>query len=70
MPLLYFDMVRGRRPEEVRSLLQCAHAAVVESFEVPERDCYQVVNNHDPGEVIALDTGLGIERTDRLVIIT
>ncbi|WP_433188095.1 tautomerase family protein [Actinoallomurus sp. CA-150999] len=69
MPLLQFHLVRGRRPEEVRSLLQSAHAAVVESFGVPERDCYHVVDNHSPDEVIALDTDLGIERTDRLVII-
>jgi phenylpyruvate tautomerase PptA (4-oxalocrotonate tautomerase family) len=69
MPLLYFDMIRGRGPDEVRKLLDTAHAAVVEAFEVPERDRYQVVNNHDPGELVALDTGLGIERTDRLVII-
>jgi phenylpyruvate tautomerase PptA (4-oxalocrotonate tautomerase family) len=69
MPLLYFDLVGGRTPEEVRGLLDSAHAAVVEAFEVPERDRYQVVNAHSADEIVALDTGLGFERSERLVVI-
>src|ERR1700754_3329577 len=69
MPLLYFDLIEGRTPDEIRRLLDSAHAAVVEAFEVPERDRYQVVNTHSVGEIIALDSGLGIERSERLVVI-
>jgi phenylpyruvate tautomerase PptA (4-oxalocrotonate tautomerase family) len=69
MPLLYFDLVRGRTPGEVRGLLDSAHAAVVEAFEVPDRDRYQVVNAHSADEIVVLDTGLGFERSERLVII-
>jgi hypothetical protein len=57
MPLLYFDLVRGRNPDEIRCLLDSAHAAVVEAFEVPERDRYQVVNVHPADEIVALGTG-------------
>ena len=32
------------------------HNAVVEAFEVPERDRYQVVNVHSADEIVALDT--------------
>lgn len=69
MPLLYFDIIGGREPEEVRALLDSAHAAVVEAFGVPERDRYQVVNTHPAEEIVAQDTGLGFERSDRLVIV-
>lgn len=69
MPLLYFDLIEGRKPDEVRCLLDSAHAAVIEAFDVPERDRYQVVNTHSGDEIIALDTGLGIERSERLVVI-
>src|ERR1700754_4373347 len=69
MPLLYFDLIEGRTPDEVRCLLDGAHAAVVEAFEVPERDRYQVVNTHSIDEIIALDTGLGIKRSEQLVVI-
>jgi 4-oxalocrotonate tautomerase len=69
MPLLNFTILRGRTSEEIRQLLDSTHAAVVEAFGVPERDRYQIVNVREPEEVIALDTGLGIERSDQVVII-
>jgi phenylpyruvate tautomerase PptA (4-oxalocrotonate tautomerase family) len=69
MPLLYFDVIEGRTPGEIRALLDTAHAATVEAFGVPERDRYQVVRSHPAGEIVALDTGLGINRSDRMVII-
>ena len=69
MPLLNFTVIRGRTPEQVRQLLDSAHRAVVDAFGVPERDRYQIVDVREPGDVVALDTGLGFERSDRLVII-
>jgi hypothetical protein len=69
MPLLYFDVIEGRNGGELTALLDTAHAAVVEAFEVPERDRYQVVRSHPAGQIVALDTGLGIGRSDRLVMI-
>jgi phenylpyruvate tautomerase PptA (4-oxalocrotonate tautomerase family) len=69
MPMLNFTVLRGRSREEIRQLLDSAHAAVVEAFEVPERDRYQIVDVREPEHVIALDTGLGFERSDKLVII-
>ena len=69
MPLLYFDVIEGRKASEITALLDTAHAAMVEAFGVPERDRYQVVNSHPAGEIVALDTGLGIDRSDQLVII-
>jgi phenylpyruvate tautomerase PptA (4-oxalocrotonate tautomerase family) len=69
VPLLNFTVVAGRTPQEIRQLLDSAHAAVVEAFGVPNRDRYQIVNVREPDQVIALDTGLDIERSDRLVII-
>ncbi|OBI99124.1 tautomerase family protein [Mycobacterium asiaticum] len=69
MPLLYIDIVQGRTPVEVRVLLDAIHEAVVEAFGVPQRDRYQVVRSHPAHEIVAQDTGLGIDRTDALVIL-
>lgn len=69
MPLLYIDLIGGRSPSEVRALLDAIHETVVEAFGVPERDRYQVVRTHPAHEVIALDTGLGIDRSARQVIL-
>ena len=38
MPLLYVDLIEGRQPTEIRSVLDALHDAVVEAFGVPERD--------------------------------
>ncbi|WP_432534744.1 tautomerase family protein [Kineococcus arenarius] len=69
MPLLRFDLVAGRTPEALSALLDAAHDAVVAAFEVPAGDRYQVVHQHAPGELVVHDTGLGIERTDNVVVL-
>lgn len=69
MPLIAVDVVRGRSPEEVRTLLDAVHEAMVGAFGVPETDRYQVLTQHEPGELVLLDTGLGLERTERVVMI-
>ncbi|WP_432487197.1 tautomerase family protein [Kineococcus sp. SYSU DK018] len=69
MPLLRFDLVAGRAPEALTTLLDAAHAAVVEAFEVPDGDRYQVVHQHAPGELVVHDTGLGIPRTDDVIVL-
>ena len=43
-PLLYFDVIEGRNPSEIKTLLDTTDAAMVEAFGVPKRDRYQVVN--------------------------
>ena len=69
MPLLFIDLIDGRTPSEVRELLDAIHETVVDAFGVPERDRYQVVRTHPAHEIVAWDTGLGIERTSRQVIV-
>ena len=69
MPLLYVDLIEGRTPAEIQALLDAMHEAVVEAFGVPPRDRYQVVSTHPAHEIVAWDTGLGIERSSRLVLL-
>ncbi|OBG78274.1 MULTISPECIES: tautomerase family protein [unclassified Mycobacterium] len=69
MPLLYIDLIEGRSAAQVRDLLDAAHDAVVDAFEVPARDRYQVVRTHPASEIVAWDTGLGIDRSAELVVV-
>jgi phenylpyruvate tautomerase PptA (4-oxalocrotonate tautomerase family) len=69
MPLLYIDLIEGRTPSEVKALLDAIHDAVVDAFEVPARDRYQVVHTHPAHEIVAWDTGLGIDRSAGLVVV-
>ncbi|SET74321.1 tautomerase family protein [Pseudomonas graminis] len=70
MPLINIDLIEGRSDEQVKILLDAAHRAVVEAFQVPQGDRYQIVNEHRPGRMIVEDTGLGIPRTDKVVVIS
>ncbi|MBD8608561.1 tautomerase family protein [Aeromicrobium sp. CFBP 8757] len=70
MPLVMVDTIRGEYDEtQLRTLLDAVQDAVVEAFDVPTTDRYQILTQHEPFELVALDTGLGIERSDRLVMI-
>ena len=69
MPLLRFDLIEGRTDDETKTLLDAAHRAMLAAFKVPERDRYQIVQEHNPGHMIVEDTGLGIERTDKVVVV-
>ena len=61
-------VVRGRSPDQIRALLDSTQAAIVEAFGTPERDRYQLVTEHSPGDMIIQDHGLGIERSENIVI--
>jgi len=69
MPLLRFDLIEGRTPDELQTLLDAAHRAMLAAFKVPARDRYQIVTEHKRGHMIVEDTGLGIPRTDKVVFL-
>lgn len=69
MPLLYFNVLEGRTDAELQTMLDAAHRAMLAAFKVPERDRYQIVNEYKPSRMIVEDTGLGIPRTDKVVVV-
>ncbi len=69
MPLVIFDIVKGRSVDQIAAMLDAAHAAMLESFGVPARDRYQIVNEHEASHLMVQDTGLGIERTQDVTIV-
>jgi hypothetical protein len=69
MPLMKFHLLKGRSAEEIDRLLDVAHRAMVSSFKVPERDRYQILTEHEPSHLRALDTGLDLPRTDKFLLL-
>ncbi|WP_072376874.1 tautomerase family protein [Hyphomicrobium sp. NDB2Meth4] len=69
MPLLYFNVLEGRSDAELNAMLDAAHRAMLAAFKVPERDRYQIVNEYKPSRMIIEDTGLGIPRSDNVVVV-
>ncbi|MBD9589076.1 tautomerase family protein [Pseudomonas sp. PDM03] len=70
MPLLKFDLIQGRNDQQLKTLLDVTHQAMVEAFEVPGSDRYQSVTQHRPGELVLHDTGLGYTRSAHVVLLT
>jgi phenylpyruvate tautomerase PptA (4-oxalocrotonate tautomerase family) len=69
MPLVRIDVQEGRTPEELRRLADTVQDVMLDVFSAPPGDRYQIITEHPEGQIIAEDTGLGLERTDGIVII-
>ena len=69
MPLLQFHVFEGRSDKELAELLDATHRVVLDTLHVPARDRYQIVHEHKPNRVRFEDTGLGIERSDKFVLL-
>jgi phenylpyruvate tautomerase PptA (4-oxalocrotonate tautomerase family) len=69
MPFVQFHVFEGRTDQELGALLDAGHRAVLDTFHVPERDRYQIVHEHRPSRVRFEDTGLGIKRSDKFVLV-
>ena len=69
MPLVRIDVQQGRTPEELRRLDDTVQNVMLDVFAAPPRDRYQIITEHGKGHIIAEDTGLGLERSDGIVII-
>jgi len=69
MPLLCFDLIQGRSEKQIDMILDATHEVLVKSFNVPERDRYQIVREHAPSRMIVEDTGLGIVRTPKMLVL-
>ena len=69
MPLVRIDLQEGRSPEQVRELADAVHDVMLSTFTAPPGDRYQVITEHPVGHIICEDTGLGLARTDDLVVI-
>jgi len=69
MPLVRIDVQEGRTPDELRKLADTIQDVMLDVFAAPPRDRYQIITEHPKGHIIAEDTGLGFQRTDRVVII-
>ncbi|HEU0230197.1 MAG TPA: tautomerase family protein [Burkholderiaceae bacterium] len=70
MPFARISLARGKSREYLRALSDELHAALVESFEVPADDKFQVIHQHDPEDMIFDPHYMGVDRSPDLVYIT
>ena len=68
MPLVRITQQDVRTPEETRQMADLVQDVMLELFAAPPGDRYQIVETLPVGSIIAEDTGLGLERSDGVVI--
>lgn len=69
MPYARISLRKGKSPEYIRSLSDSIHQSLVEAFEVPVDDRFQVIHQHEPGELIFDTHYMGGPRSDDYVLI-
>lgn len=69
MPFARISLHRGKSAEYLQALSQGLHDALVESFEVPNTDRFQVIHQHEVGELIFDPHYLGGPRSHDFVLI-
>jgi len=69
MPLVRISLVKGKPAALRRAVGEAVHRALVETIDVPARDRFQVLTEHEPGDLVYDSEYLGIARSDNIVII-
>lgn len=69
MPFARISLHRGKSAEYLQALSQGLHDALVDSFEVPMADRFQVIHQHEVGELIFDPGYLGGPRSHDFVLI-
>lgn len=69
MPLVRIDIIKGRSEKELKLLADTIQEVLIETFDAPELDRYQIIHEHKKNQINVLDTGLGFARTDKIVVL-
>jgi phenylpyruvate tautomerase PptA (4-oxalocrotonate tautomerase family) len=69
MPLVRIDLREGKPAGHVRAIGEAVHRAIVEVLDVPARDHFQVITEHDSDHLIYDRNYLGVERGDDIVFV-
>ena len=69
MPYVRISLLKGKDPEYIKNLSDGIHQSLVESFEVPSDDRFQVIHQHEPHELIFDRDYMGGPRSENYVLI-
>ena len=69
MPLVRISLVKGKPEAYRRKVGDAVHRALVEAVGVPPLDRFQLLTEHEPGDLVYDSNYLGIARTADLVIV-
>lgn len=68
MPFARISLNAGKSPEYLKAISQSLYEALVESFEVPKNDNFQVFHQLQPGELVFDRDYLGGPRSEDFIV--
>lgn len=69
MPLVRISLLRGKPASYRRKIGDAVHRALVETIDVPTKDRFQIITEHDPEDFVYDREYLGVARSRDLVMI-
>ena len=69
MPLVRIDLPATTSHTEAAAVSRVVHQSMVEVFNVPQDDMFQVVARRPAGEIVCTPQFLGIEHSDQVVFV-
>ena len=69
MPLVRISLLKGKPASYRRKVGDAVHQALVETIDVPAKDRFQLITEHDPEDFVYDREYLGIARSRELVMI-
>ena len=69
MPLVRISLVKGKPQEYRRRVGDAVHNALVDALAVPAADRFQLLTEHEPGDLVYDPGYLGIARSSDIVIV-
>jgi 4-oxalocrotonate tautomerase len=69
MPLVRIDLLKGKTPEQRRIIADVIYDAMISTLNVPQNDRFQIISEHQSGELLIDPTYLGIQRSADAIII-
>ena len=69
MPFVRISMAKGKTGVFKKSVSQAVHAALVNCFEIPSDDLFQIIAEYDEENVIYPSSYMGIEHTSDILYI-
>jgi phenylpyruvate tautomerase PptA (4-oxalocrotonate tautomerase family) len=69
MPLVRISLLKGKSQSHIRAIADGVHRALIEAFEAPADDRFQIVEQLDPESLIYDPDYLGVHRSGDVVFI-
>lgn len=68
MPITRISLLKGKTREYLQAISDSLHQALVDAFEVPPDDRFQIIHQHEPGELVFDRHYMGGPRSDDFVL--